>query len=85
MFQMLSSTIDMNHLRWRSAQLLAAVAQGDMRQARAILGVMDIEGISVVDRRDEIALLLRQFGHRPAAALGVEICRLWLKLKDRPA
>ncbi|QNI06502.1 hypothetical protein GAN17_09475 [Mycobacterium kubicae] len=81
---MLGSTTDLLRLRWRSAQLLAAVARGDERQAKAILAAMDVEGISSADRRDETALLLGQFGRRPIAALGVEIGRLWLKLRQRP-
>lgn len=81
---MLINTTDLLHLRWRSAQLLAAIASGDERQAQALLAAMRVEGIDAEDRRDEIALLLRQFGRRPIAALGVEIGRLWLKLRQRP-
>ena len=81
---MLSSTTDLLQLRWRSAQLLAAVAQGNKRDVRALLRAMEVEGINPEDRRDEIALLLAQFGRRPTAALGVEIGRLWLKLRQLP-
>lgn len=81
---MLTSTADLTHLRWRSAQLLAAVAQDDRRQVRALLRAMEVEGINPEDRRDEIALLVRQFGRRPIASLGVEIGRLWLKLREQP-
>ncbi|KZS75728.1 hypothetical protein A4G26_04865 [Mycobacterium kansasii] len=81
---MLSDTTDLLHLRWRSAQLLAAVTRGDDRQVQALLSAMDIEGVDPGDRRDEIALLLHEFGPRPIAALGVEIGRLWLKLRQQP-
>jgi len=82
MANMLSSTTDLLQLRWRSAQLLAALARGDEPQAQALLAAMRVEGIDAEDRRDEMALLLRQFGRRPIAALGVEIGRLWLKLRQ---
>lgn len=80
---MLSDTTDMLGLRWRAAQWMLAAAEGDERQVRAVREAMGVEGLDIGDVRDEFALLMRQFGHRPVAALRAEVARLWVKLDER--
>lgn len=77
---MIRSISDMLHLRWRTAQLLRAVAQGDAEQARALRRAMRIENLDGPDMRDEMSLLIREFGHRPIWVLTQECARLWLKV-----
>lgn len=80
----LTSTADMLTLRWRVSQWLLAVTEGDKRQAAVLREAMRVEGLDHDDVLDEIALLVRQYGHRPIAALRDEVTRLFLRLKERP-
>lgn len=74
---------DLIHLRWRTAQLLLAVAEGEGDQVRALRIAMRNEGITAADRSDEIRLLWHQFGRRPQVVLRQEISRLWRQLRER--
>lgn len=78
------STVDLLRLRWRTAQWMLAATRGDATEMAALREAMRIEGLAVGDVLDELALLLRQYAHRPPALLREEVTRLWLKLKDRP-
>lgn len=78
----LCGTGDLLRLRWRAAQWLLAVSDGDTRQAAALLEAMRIEGIACVDLLDEQRLLQAEFGRRPRYWLVQEINRLWLRVKD---
>lgn len=80
---MLNDTTDMLKLRWRTAQWLLAAAEGDKRQMSALREAMRIEQIDSDDVLDEVALLQRQFGHRPIAVLRNEVTQLWLRLGGR--
>lgn len=88
---MLRSIRDMIHLRWRTAQLLLILMQGDLDQVRALRAAMRVEGFDDADMGDELKLMLRQFGHRSEAILGDEVTRLWRQLTqlcarcDRPS
>jgi|GEM_PF-6090489 len=78
----MSGVNDLVHLRWRTAQLVIAVAEGDGRQVRAVLHAMRVEGIGSGDRRDEVRLLLAEFGHRTLWWLREEVSRLWRVLTE---
>ncbi|MBX7453401.1 hypothetical protein GR927_35930 [Mycolicibacterium sp. 3033] len=67
-------------LRWRTAQWFLALADGDLDQARAILAVMRVEGLTRADSLDEFRLLRDEFGRRPRYRLVAEIARLARKL-----
>lgn len=77
---MIRSIRELIHVRWRAAQVLAAVADGKDEQAWAVRQAMQIEGLDTADVRDETGLLIRQFGHRPTIVLREETSRLWRKL-----
>ncbi|MCV7005660.1 hypothetical protein BHQ23_04575 [Mycobacterium gordonae] len=70
-------------LRWRCAQWLLAVVQGDQLQRAALRGAMDVEGFTRQEIIDEITLLRQQFGHLRPVMLGREVTRLWIKLQER--
>lgn len=80
----MNDTTDMLALRWRAAQWLLAVSDGDGKQVAALNEAMRIEGIDQADILDELALLRDQFGRRTRVWLVEEIERLWQKLKERP-
>lgn len=80
---MIRSIRDLLYLRWRTAQVLLAVADGKLEQVGALRRAMQIEGVDAADSRDEMGLLLRQFGHRPSIVLRGEVSRLWRKLTER--
>ncbi|SBS77352.1 conserved hypothetical protein [uncultured Mycobacterium sp.] len=79
---MLRSVQDLVHLRWRTAQVLLAVVDGTTEQVRVLRQAMQIEGIETSDTRDEMALLLRQFGPRAPVWLRGEINRLSRQLRQ---
>jgi hypothetical protein len=79
-----NNTTDLLNLRWRAAQWLLAVSDGDSKQVAALREAMRIEGIAQDDILDELALLREQFGRRTRVWLVEEIERLWQKLKERP-
>lgn len=79
---MIRSIRDLVHVRWRTAQMLAALVDDETEQVRALRQVMRIEGLDVEDSRDEMRLLLSQFGHRPVFYLREEVSRLWRKLRQ---
>jgi hypothetical protein len=79
---MLGSVYDLVHLRWRAAQLLLAISDGDDAQVSALRQAMRVEGITSADRRDETGLLLRQFGHRTSYWLRAEVDRLYRQLRQ---
>lgn len=79
---MVQNIRDMLHLRWRTAQLLRAVADGTPEEVQAIRAAMRIAGISESDRADELRLLLHQFGHRPTFYLTEEVNRLWRMIRS---
>lgn len=78
----LRSVQDLVYLRWRTAQLLLAVVDGDDSQAQALRHAMRIEGIENSDTRDEMGLLAHQFGHRSLFRLREEINRLYRQLRQ---
>lgn len=80
----MNNTTDLLNLRWRAAQWLLAVSDGDSKQVAALREAMRIEGIAQDDILDELALLREQFGRRTRVWLVEEIERLWQKLKERP-
>lgn len=79
---MLTSVRDLVHLRWRTAQLVNAMADGNRTQARAVRQAMRIEGIADGDMRDEFRLLLAEFGARTPWWLRAEASRLWHALAE---
>jgi hypothetical protein len=80
---MLRSTTDLINLRWRAAQSLLAICDGDRRRQRALRWAMRVEGAADQDILDELALLREQFAGRPRIFLVAEVNRLWLRLKGR--
>ncbi|MGD9517529.1 MULTISPECIES: hypothetical protein [Mycolicibacterium] len=80
----MKTTTDLLLVRWRAAQLLLAISDGDLAQVKALNQARRIEGISNVDTRDELDLLRDQFARRPRYRLVDEINRVWLKLRARP-
>ncbi len=77
---MIRSIRELIHVRWRAAQVLAAVADGKNEQAWALRAAVQIEGLDTADVRDEMGLLIRQFGHRPTIIVREEASRLWRTL-----
>lgn len=77
---MLRSVRDLVHLRWRTAQVLMAAVEGNAEQVRSLRQAMRVEQLDDPDMRDEIRLLLRQFGHRTPVYLSEEASRLWRQL-----
>jgi len=74
---------DMVHLRWRTAQLMRAIVDGDGAQVRALREVMRVEGVDNPDMCDEFRLLIAEFGDRNPVYLSEEVSRLWCKLTER--
>ncbi|MDC8982162.1 hypothetical protein PR370_06095 [Mycobacterium marinum] len=71
---------DLLHLRWRTAQLLLAAAEGQDDQVAALRWAMRVERLDSDDVRDELRLLSRQFGHRATFYLRDEVSRVWGQL-----
>lgn len=80
----LTNTVDLVNLRWRAAQWLLAVSDGDTGQATALLEAMRVEGMTLGEVLDEHTLLREQFARRPRAHLIAEITRLAQKLGVAP-
>ncbi|WP_156296385.1 hypothetical protein [Mycobacterium paragordonae] len=70
-------------LRWRCAQWMLAVVEGNQLQRAALRQAMDIEGFSREEIIDEIALLRQQFDNLRPVALAHEVTRLWIQLQER--
>lgn len=79
----MTSVHDLVLLRWRTAQWLLALADGDTAQADALVRAMRVEGVRTADVVDEFALLRAQFGHRSRWWLVEEIGRLASRLGVR--
>jgi len=75
-----NNTGDMLNLRWRAAQWLLALSDGDIKQRHALREAMRIEGLDQADILDELALLRGQFAGRKAWHLRQEIDRVARKL-----
>ncbi|WP_041781851.1 hypothetical protein [Mycolicibacterium chubuense] len=72
----------MVHLRWRTAQLMRAMVDGEGGQAWALRQAMRVEAVADADLCDEFRLLLGQFGHRTPVHLSEEVSRLWRTLRS---